>query len=229
MARTKNTQAQQEVPDSHVASPTNVSSSDTFDARTPTPPSTSALRPDWVEKNGVYYPFPAKAPEHEESGAVVDTVQFKSVGIATSSYLNAGSLAHTMKWKPSDGDFETLEEFLKSSPIPSDGPDFHLPVKDGVAVANNKDDLTSPFGQVYDGRNKALDDLDEDDLIPAHRIRPGVKVCVEYTPTVWSVRKSRDGGPAKFGSGCSLKLQAVVLLEDGFNFGSPRKRRKLAQ
>jgi hypothetical protein len=52
-----------------------------------------------------------------------------------------------------------------------------------------------------------------------HRIKPGVKVCVEYTPTVWSARKSRDG-VAKFGSGCSLKLQAVILLEEGLHFGS---------
>jgi hypothetical protein len=85
-------------------------------------------------------------------------------------------LSHTIKFKISDEDVATIKA-LKPGPIASDEPGFHWPLSDGVAVANNKEDLTSPFGEAYDGRSKALDDL------PVHRIRPGVKVCVEYTPT----------------------------------------------
>jgi hypothetical protein len=238
MARTKNVQAQHDVTEAQVLSASNISSSDTVDIRTPTPPSVSAPPPSqssditiWVDNNGVLYPFPAKFPENEGNGHVVDTVSLKSVGIVKSSYLNAGALSHTVKLEMSDRDVATIKDFVKSGPIPSEGSDFYWPVTDGVAVANSKDDLTSPFGQVYDGRGKAVEDLGDDDFIPVHRIRPGVKVCVEYTPTLWSAKSaktSRDGGP-KFGSGCSLKLQAVILLEDGFNFGSPRKRRKLAE
>ena len=79
---------------------------------------------------------------------------------------------------------------------------------------------------MYDGRNKGNGENGEEDELPAHRIRVGVKVRVEYTPTVWSVKKLKDGAPAKSGSsGCSLKLMAVILLEERYNFESPRKRR----
>jgi hypothetical protein len=65
----------------------------------------------------------------------------------------------------------------------------------------------SPFGQVYDGRSKSVDDLDDEDLLlvtMVHRIRPGVKVCVDYTPMV-----SRDGSSAKIGSDCEVTLQLI--------------------
>jgi hypothetical protein len=239
MARTKTTPAHLDsVPDSRCAPSANVPSG-IVDTRSPTPPSSSVPPSSesptvaavmWVDNNGVHYPFSAKVAGNEEGSSVVSAIQLRSVGIITSSFLNASALSHTVKFKVSDEDVGAIKAFVKSGPIASEKPGFYWPFHDGVAVANNKEDLSSPFREAYDGRSKALDDLDEDDLIPVHRIRPGVKVCVEYTPTVWSGRKSGDGGTAKFGGGgCSLKLQAVVLLEDGFNFGSPRKRRKLAQ
>jgi hypothetical protein len=68
-------------------------------------------------------------------------------------------------------DVGRFKAFVKSGPIPSDNPA-------GIAVvASNKDNLTTPFVEVYDGRSKALSDPDENDFIPVHRIRPGAKVC----------------------------------------------------
>ena len=120
-----------------------------------------------------------------------------------------------------------MKDLVRTSPEYDGGNSFHWPFTDDVATANNKDDLTIAFENVYDGTSKAAEDIDEDDSIPTHRIRPGVKVRVEYTPTTWSAKKSKDGAPAKFGSGCSLKLQAIVLLQENFYFGSPRKRRRV--
>jgi hypothetical protein len=205
------------------------------DTRTPTPP--PILEPprpiipsvNWIENNGVHYPFPALSKSKDGVGERVDAIQFRSVGVVTASFLSAGALSHTIKFKISDEDVAKVKKLVESGPISSDMGDFYWPVSNGVAVANNKDDLASPFAEVYDGRSKGLDDLDDEDMIPMHRIHPGVKVCVEYTPTVWSMKKIRDGPDAtKFSRGSSLKLQAIVLLEDGLNFGSPRKRRKLA-
>ena len=226
MARTKNNQAQQEAPQ-HAPQDSTI-----VDPRTPTPPSTSAIAPrieptniTWINNNGVHFPFSVPSSQEE---TVVDATQLRSVGIVTSAFLNANSLSHTVKFKIEEKDIQIIKTFVKSGPIASDADGFYWPFMEGIATTNNKDNLTQPFSEVYDGRTKALDDLDDDDSIQVHRIRPGVKVCVEYTPTVWTSRKSHEGLGPKFGSGCTLKLQAVVLLEDGFNFGSPRKRRKLA-
>jgi hypothetical protein len=153
---------------------------------------------------------------------LLTVMQLRSVGIVTSAFLNADALSHTVKFKISDNDIKAIKALVKSGPIASDAKDFYWPVTTDIATANNKDDLTQPFGQVYDGRTKPLDDLDDGDFIPVNRIRPSVKVCIEYTPTVWAAGKPREGGP-KFSSGCTLKLQAVVLLEEGFNFGSPKE------
>jgi len=193
MAHSKNTQVHQTVIDSQLPSSNavNVATNDIVDTRTPTPPSTSiplhlesSEGITWVENNAVYYPFVASAIRDSESEDVVDTVQLQMVEIVTGSFLNAGALSHTMKFKVSDEDVATVKQFVKSGPVPSDTPDFYWFVNDGIAVASNKEELTSPFGEVYDGRNKAINDLDSDDLIPVHRIRPGVKVCVEFTPTL---------------------------------------------
>jgi hypothetical protein len=186
----------------------------------------------WMDNNGVRFPFPGNDGSGDGDD-VFDPIHFTTTGVVSAAFLNAGALSHTLKFTISRGDIDQIKTIAASSPDYHPGDQFHWPfVEDAasggnLATANNKDDLSSPFEHVYDGRTKTAGDLCDDDLLPAHRIRPGVKVRVEYTPTVWSGRKSKDGAPPKFGSGCSLKLMGIVLLEERYNFQSPRKRRRL--
>jgi hypothetical protein len=192
-----------------------------------TTPAAASSQVKWVDNNGVRYPFPANNEDYEGED-VFDPVQFETIGIVTTSFLNAGAMSHTIKFTITKEDIERIKALVKSSPEFQPGDKFHWPFVDGVATANNKDNLASPFENVYDGRNNGNEENGEEDELPAHRIRVGVKVRVEYTPTVWLVKKSKDGATAKSGSsGCSLKLMAVILLEERYNFKSPRKRRRV--
>jgi len=181
---------------------------------------------EWIDNNGVKFPFRRENVGYDGHGPV-NPVQFETTGAVTAAFLNAGALAHTLKFTITADDIDAVKDLVRTSPEYDGGNGFHWPFTDDVATANNKDDLTIAFENVYDGTSKAAEDIDEDDSIPTHHIRPGVKVRVEYTLTTWSAKKSKDGAPAKFGSGCSLKLQAIVLLQEIFYFGSPRKRRRV--
>lgn len=192
-----------------------------------TTPAAVSSQVKWVDNNGVRYPFSANNEDYEGDD-VFDPVQFETIGTVTTSFLNAGAFSHTIKFTIPKEDVERIKALVKLSPEFQPGDDFHWPFVDGVATANNKDNLSFPFENVYDGRKKGNGENGEEDELPAHRIRVGVKVRVEYTPTVWSVKRSKDGAPAKSGgSGCSLKLMAVILLEERYNFESPRKRRRV--
>jgi hypothetical protein len=121
-----------------------------------------------MENNGIHYTFSTNVAGNEEGPAIDQVnspVQLKSVGVVTSAFLNAGALAHTIKIKISDEDVASIKTFVKSGPIASEEPAFHWPFTDGAAIANNKEDLASPFGEAYDGRSKALKNLREDDLL----------------------------------------------------------------
>jgi hypothetical protein len=173
------------------------------------------------------YPFPADDADYDGDD-VFNPIQFNAHGIVSTAFLNAGALSHTLKFTIARDDVQTIKTLIESSPDYRASDQFKWPFVDGVATANNKDNLASAFEHVYDGRDKAIGDLGEEDLLPAHRIRPGVKVEVEYTPTCWAPKKSKDGIHTKFGAGgCSLKLMGVVLLEDKYHFESPRKKQKL--
>jgi hypothetical protein len=88
--------------------------------------------------------------------------------------------------------------------------------------------LASAFEHVYDGRDKPVGDIS--DLLPAHRIRPGVKVQVEYTPTCWAPKTSKDEIHTKFGAGgCSLKLKGLILLEDRYHLDPQGKGERLIE
>src|SRR5438034_210778 len=78
----------------------------------------------------------------------------------------------------------------------------------------------------YDARDKNPDEFDEDNRMSPLRLNNGSKVLVEYTPTTWSGKKAKNG-EVPFGNGCTLKLQSIFLLEDKYNFQSPRKRRRM--
>lgn len=182
----------------------------------------------WIDNNGVKYPFPAD-DGNCASDDVFIPIQFSATGVVSASYLNAGALSHTVKFAIAREDIDHVKALIESSPEYHASDEFKWPFVDDVATTSNKDNLTSAFEHVYDGRGKSIRDLGEEDLLPAHRIRPGVKVEVEYTPTCWAPKTSKDGSNTKFGAGgCSLKLMAVVLLEDKYHFESPRKKRKFA-
>jgi hypothetical protein len=192
-----------------------------------TTPAATSSQVKWVDNNGVRYPFPAYNEDYEGDD-VFDPIQFETIGIVTTSFLNAGAVSHTIKFTIPKEDIERIKALVRSSSEFQPGDEFHWPFVDGVATANNKDNLTCPFENVYDGRNKGNGENGEEDELPAHRIRMDVKVRVEYIPTVWSVKKSKNGTPVKSGgSGCSLKLMAIILLEERYSFESPRKRRRI--
>src|SRR5271170_426678 len=181
----------------------------------------------WVDNNGIKYPFPADDADYDGDDVFIP-IQFSATGIVSAAFLNAGSLSHTIKFTIARKDIQRIEALIESSPDYRPSDEFKWPFVDGVATTNNKDNLASPFEHVYDGRDKQIGDVGEEELLPAHRIRPGVKVQVEYTPTCWAPKKSKDGSHTKFGAGgCSLKLMGVVLLEDKYHFESPRKKRKV--
>jgi hypothetical protein len=109
------------------------------------------------------------------------------------AFLNAGALSHTLKFTIAREDIERIKTLVESSPEYRPSEEFQKwPFVDDVATANNKDDLESAFEPIYDGRNKAIRDMD---LIPAHRIRPpGVKVHVEYTVHADLLAQQRNHG-----------------------------------
>lgn len=189
--------------------------------------SAASMSVKWIDNNGIQYPFPADDTDYDGDDVFIP-VQFSATGIVSASYLNAGALSHTLKFTIEREDRHRVKALIESSPEYRASDEFKWPFVDNVATANNKDNLASAFEHVYDGRGKSIRDLGEEDLLPAHRIRPGVKVEVEFTPTCWAPKKSRDGINTKFGDGgCSLKLMGVVLLEDKYHFESPRKKRKV--
>jgi len=243
MARTKNTMSQPEIVDRHEdsRSPTPRSTAvaphnpatDVQEPNLATMPSTAPSAPaptssvKWVDNNGVKYPFPADGGAYDGDD-VFNPIQFNATGIVSTAFLNAGALSHTLKFTIAREDIQRIKTLIESSPDYRASDQFKWPFVDGVATTSNKDNLLSAFEHVYDGRNKTIEDIDEEDLLPAHRIRPGVKVEVEFTPTCWAPKKLKDGIHTKFGAGgCSLKLMGVVLLEDKYHFESPRKKRKV--
>jgi hypothetical protein len=243
MARTKSTMSQSEIVDRHedsrsptprsAAVPSHNSVTPVQEHNLATVPSTAPSVPappssvKWVDNNGVKYPFPVDEADYDGDD-VFNPIQFNAIGIVSTAFLNAGALSHTLKFTVTREDIQRIKTLIESNPDYRATEQFKWPFVDNVATANNKDNLAYAFEHVYDGRNKAVGDLSEEDLLPAHRIRPGVKVEVEYTPTCWAPRKSKDGIHSKFGAGgCSLKLMGVVLLEDKYHFESPRKKRKV--
>ena len=62
----------------------------------------------------------------------------------TTSFLNAGAFSHAIKFTIPKEDIERIKALVKSSPEFQPGDEFHWPFVDGVATANNKDNLTSP-------------------------------------------------------------------------------------
>jgi hypothetical protein len=171
----------------------------------------------WVEGNGVRVPFATNVKSNDDEPA--DPVEFRSTGLLRASYLYAGAKAHTVKWEMLEEDENRAKSLVSSSPG-FVAPGFQWPIDNHIASANSKADLEAPFDNVYDGRHKPIDDLDDSDLISWEEIVPGVKVTVEYTPTLYSGRA--------IGTGCSFRLQAVILLKKEYNLErSPRKKRKV--
>jgi len=104
----------------------------------------------WVENNGVRYPFPANNEDYKGND-VFDPIQFETIGLVTTSFLNAGAVSHTIKFMIPKEDIQRIKTLVKSSLEFQPRDEFHWPFVDGVAAASNKDNLTSPLKNVYDG------------------------------------------------------------------------------
>ena len=135
-------------------------------------------------------------------------------------------MSHTVKLTIDGGDIEWIKALVKTSPdFREEG--FHWPFDvNDIATFTSKENLSTEFEYLYDARGKNADDIDENDKMPPSRFNNGSKVLIEYTPTMWSGKKARNG-EAPFGNGCTLKLQSILLLEDKYNFQSLRKRRRI--
>jgi len=140
-----------------------------------TAPAAASSQVKWDDNNSVRYLFPANNEDYKGDD-VFDPVQFETIGLVTTSFLNAGAFSHTIKFTIPKEDIEQIKALVKSSPEFQPGDEFHWPFVNGVATANNKDNLTSPFENVYNGRNKGNGENGEENELPAHQIRVGFKV-----------------------------------------------------
>jgi len=142
------------------------------------------------------------------------------------SFLNADTKSHTVKLTVANADIERIKDLVKTSPdfIKQN---FHWPFDiNSIATFTSKENLSSEFEHLYDARGKNPDDIDEHNKISPSLLNDGSKVLIEYIPITWSAKKSKNNG-VPFGSGCMLKLQSILLLEDKYNFQSLRKRRRM--
>ena len=80
-----------------------------------TAPAAASSQVKWVDNNGVRYPFPANNEDYEGDD-VFDPVQFETIGLVTTSFLNAGAFSHTIKFTIPKEDIEQIKALVKSSP-----------------------------------------------------------------------------------------------------------------
>ena len=176
----------------------------------------------WIDNHAIRYPFPIA----DDSNEAIDVIEYQTTGTLTSSFLNTDAKSHTVKLTIDNGDIEWIKALVKTSPDFLEQ-SFHWPFDvNGIATFTSKENLSTEFEYLYDARGKNPDDVDENDKMSSSRLNNGSKVLIEYTPTTWSGKKPRNG-EAPFGNSCTLKLQSILLLEDKYNFQSPRKRRRI--
>jgi hypothetical protein len=178
---------------------------------------------NWIENHAIHYPFPIT----NDSNEMIDVVEYQTTGTLTASFLNADAKSHTVKLTVDERDIERIKALVKTSPDFVEET-FHWPFDvNGIATFTSKQNLSAEFEYLYDARGKNPDDVDEDDKMSPSRLNNGSKVLVEHTPTTWSGKKTKNDVEPPFGNGCTLKLQSILLLEDKYNFQSPRKRRRM--
>jgi hypothetical protein len=177
---------------------------------------------NWIDNHAIRYPFPIA----DDSNETIDVIEYQTTGTLTTSFLNAGAMSHTIKLNVHNEDIERIKALVKTSPDFVEE-NFHWPFDiNGIATFNSKENLSADFDYLYDARGKNPNNVNEDNKMSPSRLNNGSKVLVEYTPTTWSGKKPKDGESA-FGNGCTLKLQSILLLEDKYNFQSPRKKRRM--
>ena len=145
----------------------------------------------------------------------------------TAAFLNADAKSYTIKLTVDERDIEHIKALVKSSPDFLEET-FHWPFNiDSIATFTSKENLSAQFEYLYNARAKNPDDIDEDDKMSFSQLNNGRKVLIDYMPTTWSGKKAKNDIEAPFGNSCTLKLQSILLLEDKYNFQSPRKRRRM--
>ena len=184
-----------------------------------TPFALTKLNFNWIDNHAIHYPFPVA----DDSNETIDIIEYQTTGTLTASFLNAGAMSHTIKLNVHNGDIERIKALVKTSPDFLEE-NFHwLFDINGIATFTSKENLSTEFDYLYEARGKNPNNVNEDNKMSPSRLNNGSKVLVEYTPTTWSGKKPKDGESA-FGNGCTLKLQSILLLEDKYNFQSPRKK-----
>jgi hypothetical protein len=178
---------------------------------------------NWIDNHGIRYPFPIA----DDSNDTIDVIEYQTTGTLTTSFLNADAKSHTVKLTIINTDIDRIKDLVKTSPDFLEQ-NFHWPFDiNGIATFTSKENLNSEFEHVYDARGKNPDSIDEDNKMSPSLLNNGSKVLIEYIPVTWSAKKSKNNVEPSFGSGCTLKLQSILLLEDKYNFQSPRKRRRM--
>lgn len=152
-------------------------------------------------------------------------------GTVLNSYLRAGALSHTVSIEVSQPDLERLKAFIKKAPE-FDLKSYRWPIDGRVVKFTTRQELASEFKYVWNGVGIDLDDIDQRKKISAGEVKDGRVVLVEYTPVPYAGREATDESDG-FEPGCSLQLLSIGVLEDdgssGFDFDSPRKKRRMAE
>jgi len=179
----------------------------------------------WERRKGSYYPFPAKG----SGDADLDPIEFHVTGTVVTPFLSASPYPHTVIVDISIAEIDKIKAIALSAPRQNDS-DYRWPFDGTEAKFSNKDDLSIDFPEVWDGR-RDVDPLDVVNRPPlaAHHIEETDTVLIEYSLVLYGRRRDRPEVPG-FGMGCRLVLLAVVLVDKGrkgFNFDSPRKRRRM--
>jgi hypothetical protein len=105
---------------------------------------------------------------------------------------------------------------------------YHWPFDGNLAKFSTKDNLTSDYQHVWDGRNlDDLYDIDSQKPLGVTDIIDGSKVFIEHGVVGYAGKKASEKSDA-YSAVCSLKLLPIGVLEDSPTGGpSPFKKRRM--
>ena len=161
-------------------------------------------------------------------------MEFEVLGTVTDTFLNAGAFSHTITVNISKEEIAKVKSRVETLPD-FEGTGYRWPFEGTRAKFTSRDDLTEEFHFVWDGQAIDPHDVDQCQCIPASTIQNGRQVMIEYTVVPYVGKKTKEGDQG-FLPGCSLKLLSIGLLgnketdvdvKEGYNFESPRKKRRM--
>jgi hypothetical protein len=68
---------------------------------------------EWIDNNGVKFPFRRENVGYDGHGPV-NPVQFETTGTVTAAFLNAGALAHTLKFTITADDIDAVKDLVRN-------------------------------------------------------------------------------------------------------------------